>query len=100
MYNYHFAVASQSFFLDQEPIEEILRERTQYYKSYNKEIDFWFVLNPYFLNSLESKNHYNNQNQSFAAIVSSNKQFIQWIKLRLVFVYTGSFKANSVFLPY
>nr|YP_010851142.1 hypothetical protein Ycf54 [Aphanocladia delicatula]WGH14229.1 hypothetical protein Ycf54 [Aphanocladia delicatula] len=100
IYNYHFAFASQSFFLDQEPIEEILRERTQYYSSCNKDIDFWFVLNPYFLKSLDyDVNHYN-KNQSFAAIVSLDKQFIQWLKLRLVFVYTGNFKAKSIFLPY
>nr|YP_010850350.1 hypothetical protein Ycf54 [Lophurella caespitosa]WGH13239.1 hypothetical protein Ycf54 [Lophurella caespitosa] len=99
MYNYHFAFASQSFFLDQEPIEEILRERTQYYNSCKKEIDFWFVLNPHFLSSLDDKFNYSDNNQSFAAIVSLDKQFIQWLKLRLVFVYTGSFSSQSVFLP-
>nr|YP_010850944.1 hypothetical protein Ycf54 [Aphanocladia stichidiosa]WGH14030.1 hypothetical protein Ycf54 [Aphanocladia stichidiosa] len=100
MYNYHFAFASQSFFLDQEPIEEILRERTQYYSSCKKDIDFWFVLNPKFLSSLDDKLNYCDKNQSFAAIVSLDKQFIQWLKLRLVFVYTGSFSSKSVFLPY
>nr|YP_010851340.1 hypothetical protein Ycf54 [Echinothamnion hookeri]WGH14426.1 hypothetical protein Ycf54 [Echinothamnion hookeri] len=100
MYNYHFAFASQSFFLDQEPIEEILRERTQYYNSCKKDIDFWFVLNPQFLSSLDNKINYYDTNQSFAAIVSLDKQFIQWLKLRLVFVYTGSFRSQSLFLPY
>nr|YP_010850746.1 hypothetical protein Ycf54 [Lophurella mutabilis]WGH13635.1 hypothetical protein Ycf54 [Lophurella mutabilis] len=99
MYNYHFAFASQSFFLDQEPIEEILRERTHYYNSCKKDIDFWFVLNPQFLSSLDDKLNYDDKNQSFAAIVSLDKQFIQWLKLRLVFVYTGSFRSKSVFLP-
>nr|YP_009397967.1 hypothetical protein [Gredgaria maugeana]ARW67153.1 hypothetical protein [Gredgaria maugeana] len=100
IYNYHFAFASQSFFLDQEPIEEILRERTQYYNSCNKDIDFWFVLHPHFLKSLDSNINYYSNNQSFAAIVSLDKQFIQWLKLRLVFVYTGNFKAKSIFLPH
>nr|YP_009654292.1 hypothetical protein [Pleurostichidium falkenbergii]QCH39579.1 hypothetical protein [Pleurostichidium falkenbergii] len=97
MHNYHFAVASQSFFLDQEPIEEILRERTQYYKSFNKEIDFWFILNPSFFNSLQYQLNYYDENQSFAAIVSLDKQFIQWLKLRLVFVYVGNFQSQSIF---
>nr|YP_010850548.1 hypothetical protein Ycf54 [Lophurella hookeriana]WGH13437.1 hypothetical protein Ycf54 [Lophurella hookeriana] len=99
MSNYHFAFASQSFFLDQEPIEEILRERTQYYNSCKKDIDFWFILNPQFLSSLDDKLNYYDKNQSFAAIVSLDKQFIQWLKLRLVFVYTGSFRSQSVFMP-
>nr|YP_009397562.1 hypothetical protein [Dipterosiphonia australica]ARW66748.1 hypothetical protein [Dipterosiphonia australica] len=99
MYNYHFAVASQSFFLNQEPIEEILRERTQYYRSYNKDIDFWFVLNPTFFSSSDHSVNYFHKNQAFAAIVSLDKQFIQWLKLRLVFVYIGSFESQSIFLP-
>ena len=50
MYNYYFAIASKNFLINQEPLEEILRERTNYYKSINKDIDFWFVSNPSFIN--------------------------------------------------
>nr|YP_009391973.1 hypothetical protein [Periphykon beckeri]ARW60321.1 hypothetical protein [Periphykon beckeri] len=100
MYNYYFAFASKSFFLHQEPIEEILRERIQHYESCKKEIDFWFVLNPSFLSSLDYYTiNFDRSNQSFAAIVSSDEQFIQWLKLRLVFVYTGKFKSHLLFLP-
>nr|YP_009394254.1 hypothetical protein [Leptosiphonia brodiei]ARW62816.1 hypothetical protein [Leptosiphonia brodiei] len=101
MYNYYFAVASQSFFLDQEPIEEILRERVNYYKSSNKEIDFWFILNPNFSDSSGNPLNitHNNFNKSVAAIVSLDKQFIQWLKLRIVFVQTGSFESKSLFIP-
>nr|YP_009396525.1 hypothetical protein [Vertebrata australis]ARW65711.1 hypothetical protein [Vertebrata australis] len=99
MYNYHFAVASQGFFLDQEPIEEILRERTNYYKSSNKEIDFWFILNPYFYHTLENSLNNNNINKSIAAIISLDKDFIKWLKLRVSFVHIGSFQSNSVFIP-
>nr|YP_009394674.1 hypothetical protein [Polysiphonia elongata]ARW63236.1 hypothetical protein [Polysiphonia elongata] len=101
MYNYHFAVATQSFFLDQEPIEEILRERINYYKSFNKEIDFWFILNPSFSDSLGNSLDmtHNNLNKSVAAIVSLDKKFIQWLKLRIVFVNVGSFQSKSVFIP-
>lgn len=101
MYNYYFAVASQSFFLDQEPIEEILRERVNYYKSSNKEIDFWFILNPNFSDSAGNPLNimHNNFNKSVAAIVSLDKQFIQWLKLRIVFVQIGNFESKSLFIP-
>nr|YP_009396320.1 hypothetical protein [Polysiphonia scopulorum]ARW65506.1 hypothetical protein [Polysiphonia scopulorum] len=99
MNNYHFAVASQSFFLNQEPLEEILRERMQYYKSCNKDIDFWFVVNPKFLSFLEKDIISFNHSHSIAAIVSLDKKFIQWLKLRVVFVHTGCFQSKSIFLP-
>nr|YP_009398820.1 hypothetical protein [Cliftonaea pectinata]ARW68127.1 hypothetical protein [Cliftonaea pectinata] len=99
MYNYYFAAASQSFFLYQEPIEEILRERTQYYNSNNKEIDFWFVLNMKFLNTSLNANQSFNLPDSFAAIISLDEKFIQWLKLRVSFVHTGSFKSQSLFIP-
>lgn len=99
MNNYHFAIASQSFFLNQEPLEEILRERMQYYKSSNKDIDFWFVLNPSFVDYLKKDSVSFRKNNSVAAIVSLDKQFIQWLKLRIGFVYTGQFQSQSVFLP-
>ena len=99
MNNYHFAIASQSFFLNQEPVEEILRERMQYYRSSNKDIDFWFVLNPNFLPFLENDSISFQDKNSIAAIVSLDKQFIQWLKLRIGFVYTGQFQSQSVFLP-
>nr|YP_009395080.1 hypothetical protein [Bryothamnion seaforthii]ARW63848.1 hypothetical protein [Bryothamnion seaforthii] len=97
MYNYYFAIASQDFLLNQEPVEEILRERTQYYKDLNKEIDFWLVINPSFINLMKGHNYLNTSN-SFAAIVSLDKQFIRWLKLRISFVYIGSFRSKSIFL--
>lgn len=99
MYNYYFAIASKDFFLYQEPIEEILRERTQYYRSLNKELDFWFTLRPDFIPLLDNKNHYFSIPDSLAAIVSLDKDFIQWLKLRVGFVYVGSFQSKSIFLP-
>ena len=99
MQNYHFAIASQDFFFNQEPIEEILRERMQYYQSTNKDIDFWFVLNPTFLSLLEQDVISSNANYSLAAIVSLDEKFIQWLKLRMVFVRIGNFKSKSLFIP-
>nr|YP_009393843.1 hypothetical protein [Polysiphonia sertularioides]ARW62405.1 hypothetical protein [Polysiphonia sertularioides] len=99
MHNYHFVVASQSFLFNQEPIEEILRERTNYYKNSNKEIDFWFVLNSSFSDDLKKSMKLNIPDKPLAAIVSLDKQFIQWLKLRIVFVQTGTFSSKSLFLP-
>nr|YP_010951876.1 Ycf54 [Laurencia obtusa]WMP12815.1 Ycf54 [Laurencia obtusa] len=99
MYNYYFAIASKDFFLYQEPIEEILRERTQYYRSLNKDLDFWFTLKPDFISLLDNENHYFSIPNSLAAIVSLDKDFIQWLKLRVGFVYVGNFQSKSIFLP-
>ena len=49
MITYYFAIASQDFLLQEEPVEEILRERTQYYTIINKPIDFWLIKDPSFL---------------------------------------------------
>nr|QCI06432.1 hypothetical protein [Dictyurus purpurascens] len=99
MYNYYFALASKNFFLNEEPVEEILRERTQYYQSKNKNIDFWFVVNPSFINLSEINMSYVHDDASYAAIISLDKQFIQWLKLRVGFVTIGQFQSKSLFIP-
>nr|YP_009295207.1 hypothetical chloroplast RF54 [Dasya binghamiae]AOH77219.1 hypothetical chloroplast RF54 [Dasya binghamiae] len=99
MYNYYFALASQNFLLNEEPLEEILRERTEYYQSRNKNIDFWFILNPNFINFSKFDANYINTNSSYAAIISLDKNFIKWLKLRIGFVTIGQFTSNSIFIP-
>lgn len=96
MYNYYFAIASQDFLIKEEPLEEILRERTSYYKSINKDIDFWLVLNPSFLNMPELYPVKKQITDKSAAIVSCDKKFIQWLKLRISFVITGNFQSKSL----
>nr|YP_009326595.1 hypothetical chloroplast RF54 [Membranoptera platyphylla]AMJ16852.1 hypothetical chloroplast RF54 [Membranoptera platyphylla] len=99
VYNYHFALASQNFLLNEEPLEEILRERTEYYQNRKKSIDFWFVLNPNFIDFSKFDMNYSNINNSYAAIISLDKNFIKWLKLRIGFVVIGEFTSTSVFLP-
>ena len=99
MYHYYFALASQNFFLNEEPLEEILRERIEYYRSKNKKIDFWFVLNPNFIDFFDFNFHNFNINNSYAVIISLDKSFIQWLKLRMGFVTIGEFKSKSIFIP-
>nr|YP_009257453.1 hypothetical chloroplast RF54 [Coeloseira compressa]ANH09536.1 hypothetical chloroplast RF54 [Coeloseira compressa] len=93
MYNYYFAIGSKKFLMNQEPLEEILRERKNYYKSINKDIDFWLILDvniiPCNLNTEQSTN-------CLAAIISLDKQFIQWLKLRIGFVNIGNFQSKNI----
>ena len=96
MYNYYFAIASKSFLVDKEPLEEILRERTTYYKSINKDIDFWFIVNPDFINMPSLQNIKAQLKTPAAAIVSFDKQFIQWLKLRIGFVAIGTFQTSDL----
>ena len=99
MYNYYFALASQNFLLKEEPVEEILRERTEYYDSKNKNLDFWLVVNPNLADFPNFIHKYITNDCSYAAIISFDKKFIQWLKLRIGFVIIGQFKSNSLFIP-
>lgn len=99
MSNYYFAIASQNFLMNEEPLEEILRERINHYKSINKDIDFWFILNPAFI---KSPNFISIQKQlqgPSAAIISLDEKFVKWLKLRIGFVIIGNFESPSNFIP-
>lgn len=95
MPEYHFVIASQKFLLHEEPVEEILRERTNYYKRINKDIDFWLVKNPNFISMPEFKHLKVQLNNPTAAIISLDQKFIQWLKLRIGFVAIGNFASTS-----
>mgnify|MGYP002777087283 FL=1 len=98
MQTYYFVVSSQKFFAD-EPLDEVLKERIRYYKEQEKEIDFWLVQQPAFLDAPELSAVKANCPQPATAVVSTNKQFITWLKLRLEFVNTGEFQAPSAQIP-
>ena len=53
MTTYFFVAASEKFLTVEEPIEEILKERMRNYKENNKEIDFWLLKNPSFLETAQ-----------------------------------------------
>ena len=94
METYYYVLASQRFLLE-EPLEEVLKERTRYYHEQEKEIDFWWVLQPAFLEAPEMAEVKDLCPQPAAAIISTNSKFITWLKLRLEYVITGEFKAYS-----
>ena len=96
VYNYHFAIATRNFFLNEEPIEEILRERQSYYKSSNKEIDFWFIANNDIIHRYCGQSVILSKTQDYGALISFDEEFIQWFKLRVSFVAIGYFESSSI----
>jgi hypothetical protein len=92
MKTYFFVAASEKFLTVEEPIEEILKERMRNYKENNKEIDFWLLKNPSFLQTTQFVNLKAKIPSSPAAIVSTDKKFITFLKLRLEFVAVGEFE--------
>jgi len=98
MMTYYYALASQKFLMEEEPIDEVLKERTRNYQEQSKEIDFWLVPQPAFLTAPEMATIQAQCPQPAAAIISTNKQFITWLKLRLEYVITGEF-AESATIP-
>ncbi len=95
MQTYYYVLASQKFLIEEEPIEEVLHERVRYYQEQGKDIDFWLIRQPAFLEAPELAAVKAQVPQPAAAIVSTNRQFISWLKLRLEFVLTGEFSAPS-----
>ena len=88
---YYFVLASRQFLISQEPLEEVLRERIQYYCRTKKRIDFWLLPSPKFLQAENFKSLKNKFPQNCIAIASTNKIFISWLKLRLNNVFVGEF---------
>jgi hypothetical protein len=96
---FYFIAMSQKDLFKNQVLEEILRERKTFYTTKKQDIDFWILISPSFLNSTIYKekfletNYYKQLNlklekssiESFSCIISMNKEFLDWIKLRLGF---------------
>ena len=95
MTTYFFVAASEKFLTVEEPIEEILKERIRNYKENNKEIDFWLLKNPSFLQTTKFIDLKAKIPSPPAAVLSSDKKFITFLKLRLEFVAVGEFECPS-----
>ncbi|MEL4897603.1 MgPME-cyclase complex family protein [Crocosphaera sp. Alani8] len=95
MTTYYYILASQRFLLEEEPLDEVLRERTRHYQEKNKEIDFWLVKQPAFIEAPEFAEIKAKCPQPCASVVSENSEFITWLKLRLEYVIKGEFEAPS-----
>ncbi|MGB3239530.1 MAG: MgPME-cyclase complex family protein [Geitlerinemataceae cyanobacterium] len=99
MNTYHYVLASQKFLLEEEPMEEVISERIRNYKEQEKEIDFWVVKEPAFLSAPEMAEIKAKCPKPSVAIISTNPQFITWLKLRLEYVIVGEFQAPSASIP-
>lgn len=99
MTTYYYVAASQQFLLEEEPLDEVLQERYRHYQSQEKEVDFWLVKQPAFLAAPELAAIKTKCPQPSAAVVSTDKTFITWLKLRLEYVAIGEFEAPSASIP-
>ena len=97
---YHYLIMSQQDFLYNQVIEELLREKSNYYISQNKKRDFWVLTSPEIIknnklndkikeSSFYKKNKKlinlteDSEKQFYSALVSTNADFIGWFKLRI-----------------
>ncbi|MBD1828724.1 DUF2488 family protein [Microcoleus vaginatus GB1-A2] len=99
MQTYYYVLASQRFLLEEEALDEVFKERTRNYKEQEKEIDFWLVKQPAFLEAPAMAEVKAKCPQPSAAIISIDPVFITWLKLRLEYVLTGEFQAPSPTIP-
>ena len=99
MQTYYYLLASQKFLLEDEPLDEVLRERRRHYQEQEKAIDFWLVKQPAFLESEGFGDVKSRCPQPAAAVISTDKTLITWLKLRLEYVLIGEFKAPTATLP-
>ena len=95
MTKYYFVAASEKFLTVEEPLDEILRERERNYKENNKEKDFWLLKNPSFLQTTQFVDLMAKIPSPTAAVLSTDKKFITFLKLRLEFVAVGEFECPN-----
>ena len=95
MTTYFFVAASEKFLTVDEPLDEILKERVRNYKENNKEIDFWLLKNPSFLRLSRFVDLTSKIPSPPAAVLSTDKKFITFLKLRLEFVAVGEFECPN-----
>ncbi len=72
-----------------------MKERERNYKENNKEIDFWLLKNPSFLQTTQFVNTKAKIPYPPAVVLSTDKKFITFLKLRLEFVAVGEFECPS-----
>ena len=95
MTTYFFVAASEKFLTVEEPLDEILKERMRNYKENNKEVDFWLLKNPSFLQTTQFADLKAKIPSTPAVVLSTDKKFITFLKLRLEFVAVGKFESPN-----
>nr|ABK21643.1 unknown [Picea sitchensis]ABK22348.1 unknown [Picea sitchensis]ABK26457.1 unknown [Picea sitchensis]ACN39790.1 unknown [Picea sitchensis] len=92
---YHYLVANAKFMLDEEEhFNELMCERLRNYGERNKEVDFWLVIEPKFLDKFPDVTK--RLRRPAVALVSTNGTWITFMKLRLDRVLQGEFEAETL----
>nr|CAD1833105.1 unnamed protein product [Ananas comosus var. bracteatus] len=92
---YYFVVANAKFMLDEEEhFKELLYEKLRLYGERNKEQDFWLVVEPKFLDKFPDITK--RLKRPAAALVSTDRSWITFMKLRLDRVLSDSFDADTL----
>lgn len=92
---YHYLVANAKFMLDEEEhFKELMCERLRYYGERNKEVDFWLVIEPKFLDKFPDVTK--RLGRPAVALVSTNGTWITFMKLRLDRVLQREFEAETL----
>ena len=102
--DYHYLVFNQKEFFKNEVLEEVLRERANYYNSKNRLMDFWILVSPNWLFSSDISKKFvktcfyikdNNSDKNYYSIlISTDIDFIKWVRLRV-----GDFENIDDFNP-
>ena len=95
MTTYFFVAASEKYLTVEDTVEEIIKERIRNYKENNKEIDFWLLKNPSFLQTTQFADLKAKIPSTPAVVLSTDKKFITFLKLRLEFVAVGEFECPN-----
>ena len=95
MTTYFIVADSEKFLTVEEPLYEILKERERNYKENNKEKDFWLLKNPSFIQTSQFVDLTAKIPSPPAAVLSTDKKFITFLKLRLEFVAVGEFECPN-----
>ena len=90
-----FVAASEKLLTVEEQLDQIMKERMRNYKENNKEIDFWLLKNPSFLQTTQFADLKAQIPSPPAVILSTDKKFITFLKLRLEFVAVGEFECPN-----
>jgi hypothetical protein len=99
MRTFYYVAASEAFLTREEPLAEVLAERCRNYAENDKEIDFWLVRRPKFLESAILAPQTISLPRPAAAVISTDRRFIDFMKLRLEFVLKGEFEAPCSAIP-
>ncbi|KAH9604442.1 hypothetical protein KSS87_001385 [Heliosperma pusillum] len=92
---YYFVVANAKFMLDEEEhFKELMFERLRLFEERKIKQDFWLVVEPKFLEKFP--NITKRLKRPAVALVSTNRPWITYMKLRLDRVLSESYEADSV----